>query len=121
MADIGDGWSRLTFELPVWLIDQAPAAAACERVLDRLDLDLGRGEPEWPEADATVAALERAAAATERDDLEPGRQINLTLDIGGREIVRGQRLQPSARYQVTVVGADGRGLAATLGCSISPP
>ncbi|MGI9594602.1 MAG: hypothetical protein ACR2QK_00495 [Acidimicrobiales bacterium] len=131
MDDLGDGWTRLSYELPAWLIDQAPQADGCERVIDLLDTGIGAGsdsdsgsgsgsdELRWAERDLTEQALDRAASAVESELAAPGRAVNLTVEMAGREIVRGKRLQPLARYPITVVGDDGRPMAATLGCSIS--
>ena len=51
--------------------------------------------------------------------LQEDQQINLTLEVAGREMIRGKRLQSLVRYPVTLVRSDSSPIAATLGCSIS--
>lgn len=51
---------------------------------------------------------------TKSQVLQEDQQVNLTLEVAGREIIRGKRLQPLVRYPVTLIRSDGSPIAATL-------
>jgi hypothetical protein len=113
------GWSRLRFDLTAPLLEKSKLLDACERVLEDLDRRAGGDYLRWPAGAVSEATLDAAGADIEERFLAPSRQFNLTLEVGAREITRGKRLQPLARYPITLVRDDGSPVAATLGCSIS--
>jgi hypothetical protein len=113
------GWSRLRFDLTAPLLEKSRSLDGCERVLQDLDRRAGGEYLRWPVEAVSEATLDAAGADVEGQVLATGRQFNLTLQVGAREITRGKRLQPLVRYPITLVREDGSPVAATLGCSIS--
>jgi hypothetical protein len=107
------------FDLTAPLLQKSRSLDACERVLEDLDRRVGGDYLRWPAGAVSEGTLDAAGADIEEQVLAPGRQFNLTLEVGAREFTRGKRLQPLARYPIALVRDDGSPVAATLGCSIS--
>lgn len=118
VATAEGGWALLEFELPARLLDESRLLDGCERLLEQLDEKSGGGL-EWPEEAVSERALDEAATEMESLVLPAGRQFNLTLEVAGREMIRGKRLQPLVRFPITLTRSDGSKMAATLGCSVS--
>lgn len=113
------GWTRLQFELPAQLLEESKLLDGCEQLVAELDARSGGSFLEWPEDAMSEEKLDEAANEMESRALPAGRQLNLTLEVSGREMIRGKRLQPMVSYPITLRRSDGSRVAATLGCSIS--
>lgn len=113
-----DGDHVLTFTVPSWVTGQLDRIRLCELLADRLAVEAGDDDLRLPADLATIDGLDRVATEIEgaRGD---GLGLAITIDQAGRELVRGQRLQPLVTWPITIVGVDGEPTAARLGCAVS--
>jgi hypothetical protein len=123
-AGTASGWTRATFPLDPYFIQQSRQIDHAERLLEAMDRAFTAQTNEylqWSAPLVTASRIDAIAVDMEERLRQAGEAItfDVTVAMDGGEITRGKRLRPLVRHTLTLIGEDGTALSATISISAS--